>query len=190
MNMTRWMRTAMAMAVGCSLAAAAVGCSAPELTGPTRVIYESSARQGRKGRTEGIRMVLVHRTNAAHVDKDTGAVTSGDKTAKMVTDALLADMVDRILDAGFNDYAEPMDPGGPTLPPGGRSALIIEIGTDARRIATPYADGGKAFAEAYRAMMTEFLEVYQNSTSFHAGGGTDESNKPDWKTTTTFGKDR
>lgn len=186
MNTTRWM--AVVLAVG--LAAAAVGCSAPALTGPTRIIYESSARQGRKGRTEGIRMVLVHRTNAAHVDKDTGAVTSGDQAAKVVSDALLADMLNRILDAGFNAYAEAMDAGGPALPPGGRSALIVEIGTAARRIATPYEGGGREFAEAYRTMMTEFLEVYQNSTSFHAGGGTEESDKPGWKTTTTFGKDR
>lgn len=172
------------------LGACAVGCSSPELTGETRVIYESGARKGRKGRSDGIRMILVHRGNETFVHKETGALLVKDRATKVVPDALLADMVDRIVGAGFNSYATPMTKGDPTLPPGGRSALIIEIGDQAQRISTPHPDGGKAFNDAYRAMMTEFLEVYQNSTSFHAGGGTDDSDRPNWETKTSFGEGR
>ncbi|MHC5019005.1 MAG: hypothetical protein ACYTGX_02605 [Planctomycetota bacterium] len=177
-------------AVGLALAACAVGCSTPELQGDTRVIYESGARKGRKGRSDGIRMVLVHRGNATLVNQETGTLLERDRATKVISDALLADMVGRIRGAGFDDFAEPMEAGGPALPPGGRSALIIEVGGTARRIATPYPDGGKSFAEAYRAMMTEFLEVYQNSTSFHAGAGTEGGDRPNWETKTSFGEGR
>jgi hypothetical protein len=172
------------------LAACAVGCGAPELTGETRVIYESAAREGRKGRSDGIRMILVHRSNASYVVPKTGALLAKDRATKVVSDELLADMVDRIIGAGFNRYAQAMTKGDATLPPGGRSALIIEIGDAAQRIATPHPDGGREFNDAYRAMMTEFLEVYQNSTSFHAGGGTDDSDRPNWETKTSFGEGR
>jgi hypothetical protein len=184
-TMQRWLVLGV---VACG-AAATVGCSAPELTGATRVIYQSSAREGRKGRSEAQRMVLVHRTNTAFVDDD-GGLKGDDRTMKIVSDPLLADMLERMGSAGFDSYAEPMASGDPVVPPGFSSVIIVEIGGTMRRIASPNPAKGRPFAVAYRAIFGEFLEVYQESTSFLAGSGTDASERPNWETKTGFGKDR
>ncbi len=184
-TMQRWLMFALLLCGG----AAVVGCSAPELTGTTRVIYQSSKRQGRKGVADAQRMVLVHRTNAEFVDED-GAMLGGDRTMKIVSDALLADMIDRMRGAGFESYAELMAPDDPAVPTGFSSVIIVEVDGTKHRIASPNPAKGRAFAAAYRSIFGEFLEVYQQSTSFLAGSGTSSSDRPNWETKTSFGKDR
>ena len=174
-----WIRT-LTLAVAASGAAAAVGCSGPSLAGPARIIYHSTGAKGQRGDYEPMRMTFVNKTNGTYVGPE-GESLVEDASLKIIPDALMADLLDRLDGEGFGIHGRPGDVEAALqagaaeviqLDQGGRRTVVIKPKPPLR------TDADKELLGRFVAMKREIFEIHAQRTQFHVVGK--GNRRPSW----------